>query len=143
MIGSKDLSLARAANAFSSFAVTIVLAALTVLALAMGSMQDTKAETNAGLLLQRTPVEDASFVWSEAGVSLPERRQADAATPVISRQPLRATRNWESRSGVAPSPTQDWMGVSKVAFPLVVGDLAGDRPLAIPTVMRGTTVGVK
>lgn len=36
-------------DAFSSFAVTVVMAALAILALAFGEVQDSKAESEAGM----------------------------------------------------------------------------------------------
>lgn len=132
----------RASSAFSSLAVTVALAVLTILALAIGSMQDSKAETASSLLLV-SRVEDPSLEWgaAPAAQSLP-RRSVEAEKPqVISRRPLSASIK-VSRSREA-GPAQEWLGVSKLAFPLLVSDLVGSQSNAVPAIMTGKAVGVK
>jgi hypothetical protein len=132
----------RASSAFSSLAVTVVLAVLTILALAIGSMRDSKAETTSSLLLV-SRVEDPSLEWGvvPAVQSLP-RRSVEAEKPqVISRRPLSAsTKMLRNR---AAGPAQEWLGVSKLAFPLLVSDLVGGQSNVAPAVMTGKAVGVK
>jgi len=132
----------RASSAFSSLAVTVVLAALTILALAIGSMRDSKAETASSLLLV-SRVEDPSLEWGLApAVQALPRRSVEAEKPqVISRRPL-STSIKVSRSREV-GPAQEWLGVSKLAFPLLVSDLVIGQPTAAPDVMTGKAVGVK
>lgn len=143
MASSASRFLPRAVNAFSSFAVTVALAVLTILALAVGSIRDSKAESNAGLLLERTTVEDPAVEWNQPGRPLPGRTPSEAQPQVMSRQPLRSASSALSRRTVEVSPTQEWMGVSKLAFPLLVGDLTTGRSLVTPAVMTGKPVGAK
>ena len=87
-------------------------------------------------------VEDPSFEWSssvEAG-SLPDRDVADSKPQVISRKPLSSARK---SPNAQRGPAQEWMGMSKIAFPLLVNDLVAGRTLEAPTVMTGRTVGTK
>lgn len=142
MSAARLVFLTRASNAFSSLAVTVALAVLTILALAIGSMRDSKAETNSGLLLV-SRVEDPSLEWGvgSAAQGLPSRT-VDAEKPqMISRRPLSSS-NKAVRSRVA-GPSQEWMGVSKLAFPLLVSDLVVGQPAKTPMVMTGKSVGAK
>jgi len=147
MAFSRAAFLTRAADAFSSFAVTVALAVLTILALAIGSMRDGRAEPNAGLMLQQSKVEEPKGEWhgtaDVAGRSLPERPWNDAQPVMMSRRPLRSTRSFGSVQTVEMSPTQQWMGVSKLAFPLLVGDLSASRSPGSLDVMRGQPVGTR
>lgn len=139
----RPVFLTRASNAFSSLAVTVALAVLTILALAIGSMRDSKAETNAGLLLT-SRIEDPSLEWGVGATvqGLPSRT-ADVEKPqTISRRPLSSSSSKAARSRVA-GPSQEWMGVSKLAFPLLVSDLVVGQPTSSLTVMTGKSVGVK
>ena len=142
MANVHPLFLSRASNAFASLAMTVALAVLTILALAIGSMRDSKAETTSNLLLV-SRVEDPAVEWGSSAVAraLPVR-SAEAEKPqVISRRPLSAaSRLPRSREA---GPSQEWMGVSKLAFPLLVNDLVVARPQAAPRVMTGQAVGVK
>lgn len=45
---ARPFVVARASSAFSSLAVTVALAALTILALAIATVQDSKAESGSG-----------------------------------------------------------------------------------------------
>lgn len=143
MSASTSIFLPRAAKAFSSFAVTVALAVLTILALAIGSIRDSKAESNADMLLGRTRVEDPAIDWSQAGWSLPERSASDGQLQVISRRPMRSVPSVVSQRAGEVSPMQQLMGVSKLALPLLVGDLAAGRPVVVPAVMMGQAVGAK
>jgi len=144
MAMSRASFLTRAADAFSSFAVTVALAVLTILALAIGSMRDGRAEPNAGLMLQQSNVEEWKGEWhgaaDVAGRSLPERPWNDAQPVIMSRRPLQS-RGWVRTAGT--SPTQQWMGMSKLAFPLLVGDLSAGRSPGPLDVMRGQPVGTR
>lgn len=142
MANARPALLARASSAFSSLAVTVALAVLTILALAIGSMQDSKAETTSNVLLV-SRVEDPALVWdgSVASQALPARAIEAERPQTMSRRPLSPSIK-ATRARVA-GPTQEWMGVSKLAFPLLVGDLVvGQTPVA-PAVMTGKTVGAK
>ena len=77
MQSHRSVFVSRAASAFSSLALTMVLAVLTILALALGTVQDSKAESNSGSsLLGLTKVEDPAFEWgSTSAASLPERSE--------------------------------------------------------------------
>ena len=139
----RPVFLTRASNAFSSLAVTVALAVLTILALAIGSMRDSKAETNSGLLLT-SRIEDPSLEWGVGATvqGLPSRT-ADVEKPqTISRRPLSSSSIKAVRSRVA-GPSQEWMGVSKLAFPLLVSDLVVGQPTSSLTVMTGKSVGVR
>lgn len=48
----RPASVSSASKAFSSLAVTVAMASLTILALAFGTVEDTKAETDAGTIFQ-------------------------------------------------------------------------------------------
>lgn len=142
MAASRPLFLMRASNAFSSLAVTVALAVLTILAIAIGSMRDSKAETTSTLLLV-SRVEDPSLEW---GADVPAQilpvRAVEADKPkAISRRPLSASIKG-TRARVA-GPSQEWMGVSKLAFPLLVSDLVVGQQTSAPMVMTGKSVGVK
>lgn len=141
MAADRTFLLARASNAFSSLAVTVALAVLTILALAIGSMRDSKAETTSSLLLV-SRVEDPVHEWGGAASELLPRGLVESEVPqVISRRPL-STSLTVSRSREA-GPAQEWMGVSKLAFPLLVSDLVFGSPNVMRTVMTGKSVGVK
>lgn len=143
MAASRFVFLTRASNAFSSLAVTVALAVLTILALAIGSIRDSKAETTSGLLLT-SRIEDPSLEWG-VGVTaqgLPSRTVDVEKPQTISRRPLSSSSAKAARSR-ATGPAQEWMGVSKLAFPLLVSDLVVGQPTSAPTVMTGKSVGVK
>ncbi|MFM8379908.1 MAG: hypothetical protein ACKOB1_11360 [Planctomycetia bacterium] len=144
MGSTRPLFVSRASNAFSSLAVTVAMAVLTILALALGAVQDTKAESNSGSrLLGVTKVEDPTLEWSQfAMVSLPERSAAEEKPVVISRKPLSSPRSTFADPRKAKGPAQEWMGMSKLAIPLLVGDLVGGPAMRAPTVMTGQAVGV-
>lgn len=144
MPSHRSVFVSRAASAFSSLALTVVLAVLTILALALGTVQDSKAESNSGSgLLGLTKVEDPAFEWgSTSAASLPERSETAERLQAISRKPL-STGSTFVASRVSQGPAQEWMGMSKLAFPLLVGDLTGSRATAVPSVMTGRTVGVQ
>lgn len=142
MAASRLFLLTRASSAFSSFALSVVLAVLTILALAIGSMQDSKAETASSLLLV-SRVEDPALEWGVAAAAqaLPRRSVESEKLQVISRRPLTASSKLARKAAAGPS--QEWMGVSKLAFPLLVSDLVGGQSSVTPTVMTGKTVGAK
>lgn len=132
----------RASRASSSLAVTLAMAVLTILALAMGTVQDSKAETNSGSMLGATKVEDPTLVWGKMATgSLPERSMASKSA-TISREPLSLTNRGPSAPRSPQGPTHEWMGMSKLAFPLLVGDLTGGQAVQAPRLMTGRTVGV-
>ena len=142
MANVRPLFLSRASNAFASLAMTVALAVLTILALAIGSMRDSKAEMTSSLLLV-SRVEDPAIEWGAAAVvrALPVRSVEAEKPQVISRRPLSAaSRLPRSREA---GPSQEWMGGSKLAFPLLGNDLVVARPQAAPRVMTGQAVGVK
>lgn len=134
----------RASSAFSSLAVTVVMAVLTILALALGTVQDSKAETSVGsALVGITKVEDPSLEWSKVAIgSLPERSATAVKPASISRTPLAPTDRTFTFSRAPQGPAREWMGMSKLAIPLLVGDLVGGQAEQAPRVMTGRTVGV-
>jgi len=134
----------RASSAFSSLAVTVAMAVLTILALALGTVQDSKAESSTGsALLGITKVEDPSLEWGKlAAGSLPERSAVSEKTVAISRRPLSTTDRTFILARTAQGPSQEWMGMSKLAIPLLVGDLVGGQTVQTPRVMTGQSVGV-
>lgn len=141
MSSTQRVFLSRASNAFSSLAATVALAVLTILALALGTVQDSKADTSSGAkLLGITKVEDPSLEWNGTVTlaGLPARQAAAEKPQVISRQPL-STSRFASRG--TQGPMQEWLGVSKLALPLLVGDLVGSQAVKAPAVMTGRTVG--
>lgn len=137
-----SIFVARAANAFSSLAVTVVLAALTILALAFGTVQDSRAETSSGVLLQSKVEAPPALEWQGAAGTgaLPDRGASEGRPQSISRRPL--ADSMAAGRGRASAPSQEWMGVSKIAFPLLVRDLVAGQPVA-PSVMTGRPVGTK
>lgn len=143
MTAASQVFLTRSAKAFSSFAVTVALAVLTILVLVFGSMRDSNAEAISGTLLRQVNVEEPTVDLDAAARSLPQRLPADAVPAVISRQPLRSARSAAATRLAGTAPTKDWMGMSQMAFPLLVGDLTVARPMVAPTVMTGRTVGTK
>lgn len=140
----RPLFVSRASNAFSSLAVTVAMAVLTILALALGAVQDTKAESNTGPgLLGVTKVEDPAPEWPRSAmVSLPERSAVSEKPVVISRKPLSSTGRSFAALRQPQGPTQEWMGLSKLAIPLLVSDLVGGRAVQTPAAMTGQAVGV-
>lgn len=56
----RPVALSRASGACSSLAVTVMLAALTILALAFGTVQNTKAESVPGTMPGGTPASPPS-----------------------------------------------------------------------------------
>ena len=144
MGSARPAFVSRASSAFSSLAVTVVMAVLTILALALGTVQDSKAETSSGsTILGITKVEDPSLEWGKMAVgSLPERSVASVKPASISRTPLSSTDRSYTLSRSSQGPSQEWMGMSRLAIPLLVGDLVGGQAVQAPRVMTGRTVGV-
>jgi hypothetical protein len=136
--------LSRASSAFSSLAVTVAVAVLTILVVALGTVQDSKAESFTGSIIPGiTKVEDPSLEWAKVAVgSLPERSVVSGIPASISRTPLAPTDGTFIATRTPQGPTQEWMGVSKLAFPLLVGDLVGGQAVKTPRLMTGRTVGV-
>jgi len=134
----------RASSAFSSLAVTVAMAVLTILVLALGTVQDSKADSNTGLtILGLTKVEDPSLEWGKMAVgSLPDRSEAAVTLASMSRTPLAPTDRTFIFSRTPQGPAQEWMGMSKLAIPLLVSDLVGGQAVKAPRVMTGRTVGV-
>ena len=50
MTSAHPVFVTRRSSAFSSFAVTVAMAVLTILALAFGEVQDSKADSDAGVV---------------------------------------------------------------------------------------------
>jgi len=144
MGSARPAFVSRASSAFSSLAVTVVMAVLTILALALGTVQDSKAESNTGsAILGSTKVEDPSLEWAKTLVgSLPERSATAVKPASLSRTPLASTDRTFTFSRAPQGPAQEWMGMSKLAIPLLVGDLVGGQAVQTPRVMTGRTVGV-
>lgn len=135
----------RVAGVLASLAVTVVMAVVMIIVLALGSAQDSKAEpSDASPLTGITTVEDPAVEWGGTAAGLPERSAVVERPMVVSRDPL-ASLSPESGYSVVkstPGPTQEWLGMSKLAIPLLVSDLVGGRPVRVPTVMTGQAVGV-
>ncbi|MEI6240431.1 MAG: hypothetical protein WCR51_08570 [Planctomycetia bacterium] len=144
MAAVRPIFLSRASNAFSSLAVTVALALLTILVLAIGSMRDSKAETTSALLLVSRVEDPALDLASASAVQVLPARGAEADKPqLISRRPLSVSSSKSRNRGAGPS--QEWMGVSKLAFPLLVSDLVigQAKTTPMPMVMTGRSVGAK
>lgn len=139
--------LSRGNDAFSSFAVTAFLSLFAILGLAFGVLQDSKAETTSGLaesaMLLTARVEDPmGEVDSAAGwASLPERRVEESRPQAMFRRAMVSPESIRPVRGKGPA--QEWLGVSKLAFPLLVGDLVGGQSVRSPVVMTGRPVGAK
>ena len=144
MGSARPAFMSRASSAFSSLAVTVAMAVLTILALALGTVEDSKAESNTGaVILGITKVEDPAIEWGKMAVgSLPERSVASVKLASMSRTPLAPTDRTFTFSRAPQGPAQEWMGMSKLAIPLIVGDLVGGQAVQTPRVMTGQTVGV-
>lgn len=136
--------LSRASGAFSSLAVTAAIAALTILSLALGTVQDSKAETTwTASVLGNSRVEDLALELTRMAVSsLPERSVAAGKSASVSRTALSSEDLAFLSARPVQSPAQEWMGMSKLAFPLLVNDLVGGQVVRAPRVMTGQTVGV-
>jgi hypothetical protein len=52
MTSARPALVARSSNAFSSFAVTVAMAVLAILAVAFGTVEDSKAASDAGLAVR-------------------------------------------------------------------------------------------
>ncbi len=144
MGSARPAFVSRASSAFSSLAVTVAMAVLTILALVLGTVQDSKAESNTGaVILGITKVEDPAIELGKMAVgSLPERSVAAVTLASMSRTPLAPTDSSFIFSRAPQGPAQEWMGMSKLAIPLLVGDLVGGQAVKTPRVMTGRTVGV-
>lgn len=143
MRANRHFLVSRASNAFSSLAVTVAMAVLTILALAIGAVQDSKAEMSSGSdVLGFTKVEDPALEWGKGSAgTLPERSAVSEKPQMISRKPLSKVGAF-TRPRSPQGPAQEWMGMSKLAFPLLVNDLVGGKAVQTPTVMTGQAVGV-
>lgn len=141
MLFPRPLILARASDAFSSFAVTVVLAVVTIVSLTLGSLRDSPTDLGSDLLL-RSKIEDPSSAWgaSPEQSALPERLGLEADPRPMSREPI-SVASWRRNRSARPS--QEWLGMSKIAIPVLVGDLSGGGSREAPAVMTGVLVGVK
>ena len=111
-----------------------------VLALACGTAHDSQAaqpETGSGLW-GGTKAEDPALEWAKmAAGALPER-SAGAVVPMAIPRPSPSSPDRIiviARPSLGPS--QEWMGMSKLAIPLLVADLVGDQTVQAA---RATTV---
>ena len=128
----------RASRAFSSLAISCVITLLSLLALSFGALQKSRAEGVNGMVVNTT----MSSV-NQALVISPAMLPASSASAVrlagaplwISRRPV------DVRSQV--SPTREFFGLSKVAFPLLVSDLTPAAPAGKSVLMSGRTVGIR
>ena len=129
----------RASRAFSSLAISCVIAILSLLALSVGSLQDTRAEgMNSVIVNASMRSAGAAPVFSAA------LQQPSPASAVR----LAGEQSWITRHSVAKhgqvSPVKEFFGLSKLAFPLLVSDLAPIAPSGkFVATMSGPTVGVR
>lgn len=130
--------LSRASSAFSSLAVSCVLAVLTLLALTLGVLQDTHADGVSGGVVRATVPHVVLPVLEPApkfGVRQVIQSRAASTMPWISRR--------EAAFRSKESPARELFGLSKVAFPLLVSDVVPVDASSMTVVMSGSTVGVR
>lgn len=128
----------RASRAFSSLAISCVITLLSLLALSFGALQNSRAEGVNGMVVN-TSMSSANQAVVYSAAMLP----ASSASAVrLAGEPLWITRRPVSvRKQV--SPTREFFGLSKVAFPLLVSDLIPAAPSGEAVLMSGRTVGVR
>lgn len=130
--------LSRASSAFSSLAVSCALALLTLLALSLGLLQNSRADgvssgdVNATIDSTALPVLEMPATPMERQLDQP---RAPGSVGWISRR--------VSSSRSSSSPARELFGLSKVAFPLLVSDVVPVDPPAKTIVMSGSPVGVR
>ena len=136
MSKSGEMATLRASSALSSLAVSVVMAGLAVLAIVGGLVQDTRAETTATI----SKVDSDSTVGfvsaTRTGDSPTKQGAVSAQRQVVRRMPVQS-------GSRAVGPTGEWLGVSKLAFPLLVTDLTGGVPMTRPSVMSGRSVAAR
>lgn len=128
----------RASRAFSSLAASCVLTLLALLVLALGVLQETHADgVSGGGVNAASPL-----------TTLPDLESA--AKPVVSQATQSRTAStppWTFRWGMSSrskeSPVREMFGLSKIAFPLLVSDVAPVSSVGNAAVMSGSTVGVQ
>jgi len=136
MSKSGEMVMPRASSALSSLAVSVVLAMLTVLAIVGGVIQDSRAETATTM----AKGESASVVDFASGTRAGDSPMVQASAS-SQRQIVRGVSIPSGARKVGPMG--EWLGVSKLAFPLLVTDLTGGVPMTRPTVMSGRFAGVR
>ncbi|MEI7781064.1 MAG: hypothetical protein WCJ18_03960 [Planctomycetota bacterium] len=128
----------RASRAFSSLAISCAIAILSLLALTVGALQDSRAEG------MNAVVVNTSLSSTRSVPVFPAALQAASPAPSVL---LAGEKMWISRRPVAirdqGSPVKEFFGFSKMAFPLLVSDLAPVAPGSKSVVMAGRTVGVR
>jgi hypothetical protein len=130
--------LSRASSAFSSLAVSCVLAGLTLLALTLGVLQDTHADgVSGGVVNASVPRTVLPVLDPASRTAVHQVVQSRDASPM----PWISRRGASSRSN--ESPARELFGLSKVAFPLLVSDVVPVDAASMTVVMSGSTVGVK
>lgn len=134
---SRTFFLSRASRAFSSLAISCVLTLLTLVVLSLGLLQDSRAEgTNVGVM--NAAVSSSNFAGGEM--------RTDAAVATVGSRGANQL-SWISRRPVtsrdSSSPAREVFGLSKVAFPLLVSDVAPAVQTGKAVVMSGRTVGVR
>lgn len=129
--------LSRASSAFASLAVSCASAILTLLALTLGVLQDTRADgvTPAGVTAAAPRM--TLPVFEPAAPSVTQKVQPHDASAM----------HWISRRRASirgtESPAREMFGLSKVAFPLLVSDVVPVDASSMTVVMSGSTVGVR
>lgn len=100
------------------------------LALACGTAHESQAaESDSGSgLLGDTKAEDPALEWAKmAAGTLPERPPGAVMATAIPRTSLPSTERTFILPRTSLGPVQEWMGMSKLAIPLLVADLVGDH----------------
>ncbi|NDC52865.1 MAG: hypothetical protein EBZ74_00910 [Planctomycetia bacterium] len=143
MSAKRFVTATHASRAFSSLLVTAILAAISVLIVMIGGLRNTRAEATSSLLVNARVEDPAAVVVGHLTPvgALPARPASEAGLQTISRQPLGVSKAAQRRP--LPGPAQEWLGVSRLAFPLLVNDLVGARRAEVPVVLEGVAVGVR
>lgn len=129
--------LSRSTGAFSSLAASCGLSVIALLGLTAGLLQDSHADG----------VSPHSLKVSSGTVEIPVLEPTGTARPREVRSSDLASPAWISRRAALirgpESPARESFGLSKIAFPLLVGDVAPVSPVGNAVVMSGSTVGVR
>lgn len=127
----------RSAGAFSSLAASCAFSVVALLGVTPGLLQDSHADGVTPHGLKASPgTMDLPVLQPMMSAKPREIRPSDVASPT-----------WISRRSASvrgqESPAREWFGLSKIAFPLLVGDVAPVSPVGNALVMSGSTVGVR
>jgi hypothetical protein len=147
MTASKKTFDAKISQVFSSLAASFAVGVLAVVSLVVVTAEDIRAE-GGRVAVQSGPAVPAAAGWLGDFAQRPvanarPRGNGAAATPAV------ASPSWISRRPITPnyfaetSASREFLGISKLAFPLLVSDLMEGGPERPNGVTTGRAVGAR